>query len=392
MTATALSDLRVLDLSNHVAGPFCTKLFADFGADVIKVEPPGRGDSARHIGPFPEGIPNPEASSLFLYLNTNKRSITLDITSATGQTLIRELISQCDIVVEAFEVGAMAEMGLDFDTLEVLRPGLILTSISPFGQTGPWRHYQSTDLIAHASSGLSAVNRVGVEVPLREPGYQTDYQGGAFAFLGTMSAVCYRDAEGVGQHVDVAIQEAAATMIAPEITRVAYAGRAPGMRLGFYPCKDGYVTLNVRNDASWQVLWDFLGHSEGAADPRFRTIGDRRARQAEMEAYLLPYLSQFTMQEIFDGLQPHRILVGMALDMPRLLANDHLAARELFVDTDHPEAGHLRFPGPPFKMSETPWSLRQPAPLLGQHNADVYLDLLGHSPDELAHWQANQTI
>ncbi len=189
---TALSDLCVLDLSQHVAGPFCTKLFADFGADVIKVEPPGQGDTARTLGPFPDGEPNLDASGVFLYLNTNKRSITLNLETSLGRDLLRDLVMQADIVVENFNVGTMVAMGLDFDTLETLRPGVILTSITPFGQTGPWRQFQATDLITHATSGLSAVNRAPDGPPLREPGHQTDYQGGAFAFVSTMSAVCYQ--------------------------------------------------------------------------------------------------------------------------------------------------------------------------------------------------------
>lgn len=389
---TALSDLRVLDLSQHLAGPFCTKLFADFGADVIKVESPGQGDSARHLGPFPNGEPNPDASGVFLYLNTNKRSVTLDVTTATGRELLRELAGTADIVVESYDVGVMAEMGLDFDALETLRPGLILTSITPFGQTGPWRNYQATDLITHATSGLSAVNRVQDGPPLREPGYQTEYQGSAFAFMSTMSAVCYRDIERVGQHVDIAIQEAAATMIASEITRVAYAGRSPGMRLGFLPCKDGYITLNVRTDQTWRELWDFLGHPEGAEDERFLTGRDRRQNQAEMESHLSPHLKKFTMAELFEALQPKRILVGMALDMPRLLDNPHLNAREFFVESDHPVAGPVVFPGAPFKMSATPWQLRQPAPRLGQDNEDVYINLLGHDRQDLARWHAEGVI
>ncbi|ETW94554.1 MAG: hypothetical protein ETSY1_34370 [Candidatus Entotheonella factor] len=389
---TALSDLRVLDLSQHVAGPFCTKLFADFGADVIKVEPPGQGDSARALGPFPGGEPNPEASGVFLYLNTNKRSITLNVETPTGRELLRELAATADIVVESFDVGVMGAMGLGFDTLETLRPGLILTSITPFGQTGPWRHYQATDLITHATSGLSAVNRVNDGPPLQQPGYQTDYQGGAFAFLSTMSAVCYRDIERVGQHVDIAIQEAAATMIAPEITRVAYAGRSPGMRLGFLPCKDGYITLNVRSDQAWHDLWAFFGHLEGAEDERFLTVKDRRQNQAEMEAYIMPQLAKFTMAELFDALQPKRILVGMALDIPHLLDNPHLKARELFVEAEHPVAGPITFPGRPFNMSQTPWQLRHAAPLLGQHNDEVYIELLGHTRDDLDRWQTDGVI
>ncbi|PON17381.1 hypothetical protein C2W62_13550 [Candidatus Entotheonella serta] len=389
---TALSDLCVLDLSQHVAGPFCTKLFADFGADVIKVEPPGQGDTARTLGPFPDGEPNLDASGVFLYLNTNKRSITLNLETSLGRDLLRDLVMQADIVVENFNVGTMVAMGLDFDTLETLRPGVILTSITPFGQTGPWRQFQATDLITHATSGLSAVNRAPDGPPLREPGHQTDYQGGAFAFVSTMSAVCYRDIERVGQHVDIAIQEAAATMIAPAITRVAYAGRSPGMRLGFLPCKDGYITLNVRSDQAWRDLWSFFGHPEGAEDERLLTVSDRRYKQTEMEAYIKPQLAKFTMSEIFDALQPKRILVGMALAIPNLLDNPHLKARELFVETEHPTAGPLVFPGAPFKMSVTPWQLRRPAPLLGQHNDEVYIERLGYTRSDLDRWQADGVI
>jgi CoA:oxalate CoA-transferase len=367
-------------------------LFADFGAEVIKVEPPGQGDSARALGPFPNGEPNPNASGVFLYLNTNKRSVTLNLATPLGRELLRQLVATADIVVESFDVGVMAGMGFGFDTLETLRPGLILTSITPFGQTGPWRQYQATDLITHATSGLSAVNRVKGGPPLRQPGYQTDYQGGAFAFISTMSAVCYRDIERVGQHVDIAIQEAAATMIAPEITRVAYAGRSPGMRLGFLPCRDGYVTLNVRSNQAWRELWDFLGQPEGAEDERFLTIKDRRQRQAEMEAHLRPHLQRFTMAELFEGLQPRRILVGMALDIPHLLDNPHLRAREFFVEAEHPVAGRLTFPGAPFKMRATPWQLRHPAPLLGQHNDAVYTGLLGHTRQDLERWQSDGVI
>lgn len=389
---TALSDLRVLDLSTDVAGPFCTKLFADYGADVIKVETPGRGDVARFLGAYSDGAPDFEASSLFLALNTNKRGITLNLASATGRELFKQLVALSDVVVESFEVGKLEEMELGFDHLEAIRPGVILTSITPFGQTGPWRAMQATDLITQATSGLSAVNGLPDTGPLREPGVQTGYQGGACAFLGSMSAICYRDVECVGQHVDIALQEAAATMIAPEITRVAYAGKSPGMRLGFLPCKDGYVTLNVRSDQAWRDFWDFLGNPAAADDQRFRSEAGRREHQAEMEAYMRPYLSQYTMDELFNGLQPKRILVGMALDMPHLLDSAHLNARHFFVEADHPVVGKQRYAGAPFKMSRTPWRLDASAPLLGQHNRAIYGDLLGYQHEDLARWQAEGII
>lgn len=389
---TALSDLRVLDLSTYVAGPFCSKLFADYGADVIKVETPAYGDIARFLGAYPDDTLNPETSSLFLALNTNKRGITLNLATATGRDLCKQLVALSDVVVESFEVGKLDEWGLGFANLEAIRPGIILTSVTPFGQTGPWRAMQATDLVVQATSGLSAVNGLPDTGPLREPGVQTGYQGGACAFLGTMSAICYRDVEGVGQHVDVALQEAAATMIAPEITRVAYAGKSPGMRLGFLPCKDGYVTLSIRSDQAWRDLWDFLGDPAAADDQRFQSEAGRRKQQAEMEAYLRPYLLQYTMAELFNGLQPRRILVGMALDLPRLVENEHLHGRHFFVDAEHPVAGRQRYAGAPFKLSRTPWRLDRTAPMLGQYNGAVYGDLLGYPQEDLARWQAEGII
>lgn len=384
---TALADLRVLDLSTGVAGPFCGKLFADFGADVIKVEPPGQGDETRQWGPFTTPTPNPEASAVFLSLNTNKRGITLNLYTKTGQELLRQLLPTTDVVIENFSVGTLERLGLGFSTLEELRPGVILTSVTPFGQTGPWRDYQATDLTVQAAAGLSAVNRLPGGPPLKEPGLQSDYQGGTCAFLGAMSALCYRDIQGIGQHVDVSQQEAAALMIAPELTRVAYANRSPGMRIGLMSCKDGYVSLNIRSDQAWRDLWTFFGNPSGADDPRFLTIAARRLHQQELEEVIAPYLQRFTMAELFHGLQPQRILVGMALTMDRLAKDPHLQHRGFLVEAEHPVAGRLTYPGAPFQMRQTPWALRHTAPLLGQHNEEIYIKMLGHSPQELAHWQ-----
>jgi crotonobetainyl-CoA:carnitine CoA-transferase CaiB-like acyl-CoA transferase len=202
-----------------------------------------------------------------------------------------------------------------------------------------------------------------------------------------MTAICHRDVHQVGQHVDASLQEAATLMIAPELTRVAYANKSPGMRLGLLPCKDGYVSLNVRTDQSWRELWAFLGEPKVADDPRFLTVADRRARQRELEDVLRPHLTRFTMEELFHGLQPRRILVGMTLDTAHLVQNRHLQERGFFVTAEHPVAGSLTYVGAPFKMGQTPWQLRYPAPLLGQHNTAIYMDQLGHTPQALEEWK-----
>jgi crotonobetainyl-CoA:carnitine CoA-transferase CaiB-like acyl-CoA transferase len=376
---TALSDLRVLELASHVAGPFCGKLFASFGADVIKIEPPD-GDEARRLGPFRDGDTSPEASGLFLYLNTNKRGITLDVHTAEGQALFRRLVPTADIVIESFPPGTLERLGLGFADLEELRPGIILTSISSFGQTGPWRDYQATDLIEYAASGLAAMNGTPDREPLKEPGYQSFCQAGAYAFGGALTALCHRDVSGLGQHVDVSALEACASTFAPRLTAYAYTGRPTartggGLPAGLVACKDGYVNLSVRSDESFHDLWVFLGKPEVAENPRFATALQRRRNARELEKVLQPYLATHTMEELFHDLGPMHILVGMALDAQSLVEDRHLKEREFFQTVHHPIAGDVTMPGLPFKMTGTPGLTPGPAPLLGQHNDEVFSEL-----------------
>jgi len=393
----ALSDLRVIDLSTNVAGPMCTKLFADFGADVIKVESPHTRDEARDLGPFGNADDRFESSGMYLYLNTNKRGITLDLQSKQGSSLIRELVSTADVVVESFQPGVMAEMGLNFEALEELKPGIVLTSITPFGQTGPWRNYQATDLIEYAASGLSNLNGIQGREPLKSPGYESYYHAGLSAFNGSMTAICSRDLTGTGQHVDVSILEAATSIFGPQLLGALYSEKSPQRRspdgpAGLFPCKDGYVSLNVRHEPTWQFMWLFFGEPEMADDPRFATQNDRRRRSKELEQLLLPYLADYTREELFHGLSPLRILVGMVLEVDDVINDPHLQEREFFSESVHPIAGKVTLPGPPFGMSATPWQLYSPAPTLGQHNREVFTDILGHEPDAVEHWRAQGVI
>jgi len=382
---SALSDLRVIDLSANVAGPLCTKMFADFGADVIKVESPLGNDEARDLGPFGDEELKFEGSGMFLYLNTNKRGITLNLESQQGVSILRELVCTADVVVESFQPGVMAGMGLGFDALEKLKPGIVLTSITPFGQTGPWRDYQATDLVEYAASGLSCVNGLEGREPLKSPGFESYYHAGVSAFVGSMTAICSRDISGAGEHIDVSILEAATSIFGPQLLGSQYSGtstqrRSPDGAAGLYPCKDGYVSLNVRHEPTWQHMWLFFEEPEMADDPRFATQDDRRRRGKELEELLLPYLAKYTREELFHGLSPLRILVGMVLNVPDVVNDPHLQDREFFAQSVHPVAGEVNFPGAPFNMSLTPWQLKRPAPILGQHNQEVYAEILGHSP------------
>ena len=379
----ALSYLRVVDLSNGIAGAFCSKLFAHFGADVIKVEPPS-GDPTRSLGPFSGGNSDPEASGMFMYLNANKRGATLDLESERGRRLAADLMAKADIVVESFAPGEIENMGLGYDAIQKTNPATIMVSITPFGQAGPWRDWQATELVEYAASGLSYVNGSPDREPLKEPGFESSYQAGACGFLGAMTALAHRDFTGRGQQVEISIQEAAAATFAPQFLGAMHSGESP--RRGstpLLPCKDGYVSLNVRHDATWEYMWLFFDAPEIAQDTRFSTAAERRRRADELEELLLPYLANYTMEELFHGLAPLRLLIGMTMTVGQLVEDPHLRERGFFASSPHPTSDDVVMPGAPFRMSETPWSFDSPAPTIGQHNDGVFAEL-GLNPDELA--------
>jgi crotonobetainyl-CoA:carnitine CoA-transferase CaiB-like acyl-CoA transferase len=392
---SAFSDIRIIDLSTGVSGPFCSKLFADFGADVIKIEPPA-GDESRRLGPFPDDEDDPEASGIFQYLNTNKRSVTLDVTTPTGLGLLRELISDADIVIESYAPDTMSQMGLGYPEIQNLRNDAILVSVTPFGQTGPWRDYQATDIVQYAASGIGYVNGTPDREPLKEPGNQSQFHAGTCAFLGASTALIYRDISGIGQHVDVSTLEAVTTAFAPQLLASQHTGtsqqrRFPGLPAGLLPCKDGYVALNVRHQPTWAHLWLFFEEPEMADDPRFATPEDRRAKTAELAEIMIPRLQRYTMQELYHGLSPLRINVGMTLNIEQLINDEHMIKRGFLVPigqpTENDEREIKKMPGAPFKMSGTPWEIKTSAPTLGQHNGEVFQQMLGHSEDDIAQWQ-----
>ena len=367
---TALSDLRVVDLSVGVfeglAGAFCAKMFGDFGADVIKVEPP-EGDPARNLGPFLHHNPDSDTGGMFRYLNTNKGGVTVDPDSADGLARLRDLCSTADVVVETFAPDHVRSLGLGYEDLAEMNPGVVLVSVTPFGQTGPWRDYQATELVEYAASGQSYVNGSPDREPLKEPGDESCFQAGACAFLGAMTALAHRDLTGEGQHVDVSMQEAGASAFSPQMLGAMHSGD-PVKRgsTPLLPCKDGFVSLNVRHDATWEYMWLFFDDPDVAHNPRYATTADRRRHAAEIEEMLLPHLARHTMEELFHSLAPLRLLIGMTLTVDRLLVDPHLEERDFFVRSD----SHGTMPGAPFRMSATPWTLRSEAPVRGQYDAD----------------------
>jgi len=395
MAEQALSDVKVLDLTWHMAGPYCTKLLADCGADVIKVERPGTGDPARSMGPFFKDDPHPEKSGLFLHLNTNKRSITLNLKSAAGKKIFKELVKDVDILVESFSPRVMSSLGLGYEELEKINPKLVMTSISSFGQTGPYRDYKATEIVGQAMGSVMYTTGRAEREPLKIGGAQAQYTTGVSAFATTLCAIYGQKQMGMGQHVDVSIMES--MISASENVDLYYccwgATRGRGFyryRLGFlmslYKAKDSYFLLGASGIAGtgMQKLPLLVDRPE-LMDHPFFTPDDPRARIAasdeEFDALITPYFKEHTKMEIVEKAQELRMATGPAQTTQDLLNCPQLRSRGYFREIEHPVVGKLPYPGMPFIMSETSprWGR---APLLGEHNEEVY-GRLGYTRDDL---------
>ena len=398
MPEQALSDVKVLDLTWHIAGPYCTKLLADYGAEVIKVEKPGGGDPARGIGPFFEDDPHPEKSGLFLHLNTNKKGITLNLKSATGKKVFRQLVSDVDILVESFSPRVMPSLGLDYQTLEKINPGLVMTSISNFGQTGPYRDFKASEIVEYAMGGEMYSTGIADREPLKLGGNVVQYQAGTVAAVATMGALyASRCQDNMGQHVDVSIMEtqagsadrraiyllgyACAGVITTRWPPPREAVRMVILPQGVYPCKDGFInTLSLPQ--WWPRYLQAMGMPELKDDPRFQNIFSVEAG-LEFDAIWYSWLADHTKDELFQAFLQAKIASAPVNSPEDLVSNVHLQERGHFTEIDHPETGKVSYPGAPFKMTLTPWQVRHPAPVLGQHNEEIYCKLLGYSREEL---------
>jgi len=397
MLEQALSGVKIIDLTWHIAGPYCTKLLADYGADVIKVERPGKGDPARIMGPFFKDDPHPEKSGVFLHLNTNKMGITLNLKTATGKKILKELVKDADILVESFRPHIMPDLGLDYETLKKVNPRLVMVSISSFGQTGPYREFKATEIVEYAMGGEMYSTGIADREPLKLGGNVVQYQAGTVAAVATMGALFAADNQGSGQHVDVSIME---TQAGSADRRIIYlmgyicagvittrwpppreAVRMLIMPQGVYPCRDGFVnTLSLPQ--WWPRYIEALGMPELKDDPRFQNIFSTEAGM-EFDAIWYSWLADHDKHELFDIFLKSKIASAPVNSPEDLLNNVQLKAREYFVEIDHPMTGKVTYPGAPFKLSESPWKIRYPAPLLGQHNEEIYCRQMGYTKEDM---------
>jgi crotonobetainyl-CoA:carnitine CoA-transferase CaiB-like acyl-CoA transferase len=385
----ALAGLLVLDLSENISGPYCTKLLADYGADVIKVEKPGLGDVSRTIGPFFDDLVDPEKSGLFLFLNGNKKGVTLNLGSKEGAAMLGKLIEEADILVENFRPGVMASLGLSYEALAEANPSLILTSISYFGQDGPCSDYHGSDIVAQASGGVMHITGEPEREPLKLAGSQAEFQAGLNAAVAALAALYFRDLTGEGQWIDVSVQEAVASILEGAVAAHSYSGLIRN-RMGsrhplqcpsrVMPCQDGWI--HVQAGANWDHFAAFLQAPE-LMEPRLASVL-RYHYADEVEGLIQPCLMTRGAGEIFSSAQEWRLPFAMVLGIDEVMTDPQYRARGFFQEVDHPVAGRLAYPGAPFRMSQTPWRTVRPAPLLGEHNDEVYMGMLGFTGEELA--------
>jgi CoA:oxalate CoA-transferase len=397
MPAGALADLTVLDLTHHIAGPYCTKLLATYGAEVMKIERPGSGDPSRQAGPFPDDTPHGEKSGLFLHLNTNKQSVTIDLKQPRGQELVRELVKQVDVLVENFSPRVLPSLGLSYDALAALNPRLVMTSISNFGQTGPYRDWKAQDIVIYAMGGAMNITGLPDREPLRLAMNLMAYQGGNVAAAATMTGVLGMQRLGSGQHIDVSLFEVHASSIDRRTTSLVgyqYTGE-PGYReaavgLGVYPagvmpCKDGYIQTLVFPHA-WERLLAAMGMPELSTDARF---ADPLARMQQENrpafmAIFQDWLNRNTRYEAMLKAQAQRVPLT-AVNPPSAVPTDpHFQARDAFVTVEHPEAGALPYTREPFRMQASPAEPVQRAPLLGEQTDTVLQRRLGLTTTEIS--------
>ena len=400
MPDTALDGIKVLDLTHYIAGPYCTKLLADFGADVVKVERPGSGDPARRMAPFFHDEPHPEKSLPFLYLNTNKRSVTLDLKSDAGKQVLKRLVEDTDLLVENFSPSVMPALGLGYESLREVNSRLVTVSISNFGQTGPYRDYKAADIVEYALGGLMYIIGSNERGPLKHALHQAQFKAGTDAAAAATIAIYHQQLTGQGQRVDVSIQECITSALRDTTSIYTYMGGIPRRRPA-YPgdmprrpvqTKDGYIVPISFAGTDWEAMADFLDAPE-LRDGRFSTPEARLDNARELDEILVEALGRWDKFELFYAAHERRGLIYGVVHSPQeVVENPQYRERGYFVEINHPAAGTATYPGAPFKMSHTPWRIRGPAPTLGQHNHEVLCDRLGYSHEELARLQASGVV
>ena len=391
-----LEGVRALDLTHYFAGTYCARLLAGLGADVVKVERPPIGDPVRRFGPFASRPRSTvyhdpkmpvEDGAWHMYLNAGKRSVALDLKTGVGRETLLQLAAKADILVENFAPGTMERLGLGYEVLRSVNPALVITSISNFGQTGPYRDWRAAEVNLYAMGGLMNITGEPDQEPLKEGVPLSQLGAGQNAFVATMAALMYAEETGEGQQIDISIAEYATNILENALMQYSYSGqeytrvgnRGYGRAAwGIYPCNDGFVGIIAGPDHRWPEVARIMEREE-LADPRFASRRGRQDNTDEVDALMLPWLIENNKVDIFKAGQESGLGFSFVATMQDILEMEQLIAREYFVELDHPETGRLRYPGAPIacEPGANAWDFRR-APLFGEHTADVLSDWLGY--------------
>lgn len=384
-TPDALQGVRVLELGHHIAGPYCGKLLASHGADVVKVEAPNTGDGLRHQGPFAGDDPHIEKCIPFLYLNTSKRGITINLKAKEGSDLCQELVQQADIVIENFAPGTLERLGLGYGALAEINPRIVMVSISNFGQTGPYRNYKATELVEYAMGGLMYIFGDANREPLKHALNQAQHKAGTYAAGAALMALYHQRRVDQGQWIDVSIQESLVVSLRDTIEAYVYQGavrsRPPSGNKGLgrvVSTSDGYIVPIPYGGVDWEVLANFLEAPELMED-RFQTAQGRLDHAHELHNLLKERFKEWRAVDLFHEAHEWGLVFGLVQDVRQVLESPQLQARGSLTEVQHPVAGAAMYPGSSAIFSATPTRPPGPAPTLSQHTESVLGDWLGQS-------------
>lgn len=384
-----LTGIRVLDFSRYAAGPSATMIMADMGADVIRVEPPGGGED-RTLGPF---APNGESLPFGIIINRNKRGITLNLRSEAGQSILKKLVAKADVIVENFSPGVKAEMGMTYETLKAINPRIIHVSVTAYGQNGPYVNRLGFDPIAQAMCSAMSYSGFPGSPPVRFQASWVDNSTGIATALGTMLALYHRQATGEGQAVDMALLDTAISFVSNmgvaaeyKVNNFIRSQIGNGSFYAYGDCfqvKDGWVYMSVIGDSLWRRLCRLLEREDWLKDERFSSDISRFQNRQAISDVVGSWIANKTMAEALDITEKKRIPCAPVSTVPQMVANPQVAAREMLVDVDFPGVGPVPHTGVAIKLSKTPGSIEHRAPLLGEHNEEIYCGLLGMKKNEL---------
>ncbi|MDN5346517.1 MAG: hypothetical protein PWP65_81 [Clostridia bacterium] len=403
MSQGALKGIRVVDFGHVWAGPYCAQILADMGAEVIKVESKKRTDVHRRQGPYPGGVPGLNRSGVWNAQNRGKLSCTIDLTHPEGASLAKRLVAISDVVIENFSPRVMQKLGLDYENLKLVKPDIIMLSLSAFGHTGPQRDYVGYGPSIDAWAGLDYLTGYPDGPPESLGGMFPDTASALYGAFAVLVALYNREKSSEGQYIDVSQMEVSINLIADALVEQAVTGKNSG-RLGnshpfkhphgCYPCQgeDKWIAIAVESEEEWVALCRVMNRPDLATDPRYADPASRQQHREELDTLISFWTSQFEPYRLMELLQASGVAAGPSLNVPELLADPHLKERRAFWELDHPEVGRQIVYGPCWRLSATPGGISQPAPLLGEDNDYVFRQLLGLTEGEIARLEKKEII